>query len=53
MNPANSSEAMAEVDNDIDEGADIVMVKPGMPFLDMVKQISKQFDIPVSVYQVS
>ena len=53
MNPANSSEAMAEVDNDIDEGADIVMVKPGMPFLDMVKQISKQFDVPVSVYQVS
>ena len=53
MNPANSSEAMSEVDNDIDEGADIVMVKPGTPYLDMVKQVSSQFDIPVSVYQVS
>ena len=53
MNSANASEAMAEVDNDIDEGADIIMVKPGMPYLDMVKQISNQFDVPVSVYQVS
>lgn len=53
MNPANSSEAIGEVDNDIDEGADIVMVKPGTPYLDMVKQVSSQFDIPVSVYQVS
>ena len=53
MNSANASEAMAEVDNDIDEGADIIMVKPGMPYLDMVKQISNQFDVPISVYQVS
>ena len=53
MNPANSSEAMSEVDNDIDEGADIIMVKPGSPYLDMVKQVSSQFEIPVSVYQVS
>jgi porphobilinogen synthase len=53
MNPANSSEAMSEVDNDIDEGADIIMVKPGTPYLDMVKQVSSQFEIPVSVYQVS
>ena len=53
MNPANSSEAMSEVDNDIDEGADIIMVKPGTPYLDMVKQVSSQFDVPVSVYQVS
>lgn len=53
MNPANSSEAIGEVDNDIDEGADIVMVKPGTPYLDMVKLVSSQFDIPVSVYQVS
>mgnify|MGYP000005033848 CR=1 FL=1 len=53
MNPGNSSEAMSEVDNDIDEGADIIMVKPGTPYLDMVKQVSSQFEIPVSVYQVS
>ena len=53
MNPANSSEAISEVDNDIDEGSDIIMVKPGTPYLDMVKQVSSQFDIPVSVYQVS
>lgn len=53
MNPANASEAMDEVDNDIDEGADIIMVKPGMPYLDMVRQISSEFDVPVSVYQVS
>ena len=53
MNPANSSEAMAEVDNDIDEGADIIMVKPGTPYLDMVQKVSQQFDVPVSVYQVS
>jgi porphobilinogen synthase len=53
MNPANSSEAMSEVDNDIDEGADIIMVKPGTPYLDIVKQVSSQFEIPVSVYQVS
>ena len=53
MNPANASEAMGEVDNDIDEGADIIMVKPGMPYLDMVRQISSEFDVPVSVYQVS
>jgi porphobilinogen synthase len=44
---------MGEVDNDIDEGADIIMVKPGMPYLDMVRQISSEFDVPVSVYQVS
>ena len=53
MNPANATEAMGEVDNDIDEGADIIMVKPGMPYLDMVRQISSEFDVPVSVYQVS
>ena len=53
MNPANAAEAMGEVDNDIDEGADIIMVKPGMPYLDMVRQISSEFDVPVSVYQVS
>ncbi len=53
MNPANSSEAISEVDNDIDEGADIIMVKPGTPYLDIVKQVSSQFDIPVCVYQVS
>ena len=49
----NQNEAIKESLEDIYEGADIVMVKPGMPYLDMVKQISKQFDVPVSVYQVS
>ena len=53
MNPANLQEALREVEQDIEEGADIVMVKPGMPYLDVVKAVSDKFNIPVSVYNVS
>ncbi|MGC6428367.1 MAG: porphobilinogen synthase [Flavobacteriales bacterium] len=53
MDPCNSSEGLIEVSNDINEGADIVMVKPGMPYLDMVRLVKDNFDTPVSVYQVS
>ncbi len=50
---ANSDEAMREVAQDIDEGADMVMVKPGMPYLDIVRRVRDEFDIPVFAYQVS
>ncbi|MFN7876067.1 MAG: porphobilinogen synthase [Pirellula sp.] len=53
MNPANSDEAMREVALDIQEGADTVMVKPGMPYLDIVRRIKDSFEVPVAVYQVS
>ena len=50
---ANSDEAMREVAQDIDEGADIVMVKPGMPYLDIVRRVRDSFNVPVFAYQVS
>jgi porphobilinogen synthase len=53
MNPANSLEALNEVAMDIEEGADIVMVKPGMPYLDIISKIKKEFKIPTFAYQVS
>jgi porphobilinogen synthase len=53
MNPANSDEALREVALDISEGADIVMVKPGMPYLDIVRRLYESFPVPVAVYQVS
>jgi porphobilinogen synthase len=53
MNPANSDEAIREVALDIEEGADIVMVKPGMPYLDIVRRLKDHFSIPIAVYQVS
>ncbi|MCH2450000.1 MAG: porphobilinogen synthase [Gracilimonas sp.] len=53
MNPANVEEALREVELDINEGADIVMVKPGMPYLDVVRSVKQNFNIPVSVYNVS
>ncbi len=53
MNPANSDEAIREVALDIQEGADIVMVKPGMPYLDIVRRLHDNFSIPIAVYQVS
>jgi porphobilinogen synthase len=53
MNPANSEEAIREVALDIQEGADIVMVKPGMPYLDIVRRLHDNFSIPIAVYQVS
>jgi porphobilinogen synthase len=53
MDPANSDEALREVGLDIDEGADMVMVKPGMPYLDIVRRVKETFGVPTFVYQVS
>lgn len=53
MDPANSDEALRETAFDIDEGADIVMVKPGMPYLDIVRRLNDHFPVPIAVYQVS
>ena len=53
MNPANSLEALNEVAMDIEEGADIVMVKPGMPYLDIISRIKEEFKVPTFAYQVS
>jgi porphobilinogen synthase len=53
MNPANSDEALHEVALDISEGADMVMVKPGMPYLDIVRRVKDEFKMPTFVYQVS
>ncbi|ABN92581.1 delta-aminolevulinic acid dehydratase [Burkholderia pseudomallei MSHR338] len=53
MDPANSDEALREVRLDIDEGADMVMVKPGMPYLDIVRRVKDEFRYPTYVYQVS
>jgi porphobilinogen synthase len=50
---ANSDEAMREVEQDIAEGADMVMVKPGMPYLDVLRRVKDEFDVPVFAYQVS
>ena len=53
MDPANSDEALSEVELDLDEGADMVMVKPGMPYLDIVRRVKDTFEAPTFVYQVS
>jgi porphobilinogen synthase len=53
MDPANSGEALREVAMDISEGADTVMVKPGLPYLDIVRRVKDNFDVPVFAYQVS
>jgi len=53
MDPANSDEALHEVAQDIEEGADMVMVKPGMPYLDIVRRVKDTFEIPTYAYQVS
>ncbi|MDK8346671.1 porphobilinogen synthase [Brevibacterium sp. UMB1308A] len=53
QNPANGREALTEVALDVDEGADIVMVKPGMPYLDVLAQVSESVTVPVWAYQVS
>jgi len=53
MDPANSDEALREVALDIEEGADMVMVKPGMPYLDMVRRVKDEFGVPTYAYQVS
>jgi porphobilinogen synthase len=53
MDPANTDEALWEVSLDLEEGADMVMVKPGMPYLDIVRRVKDQFGAPTFVYQVS
>jgi porphobilinogen synthase len=53
MDPANSNEALREVAQDIDEGADIVMVKPGLPYLDIIYRVKETFGLPTFAYQVS
>lgn len=53
MDPANSNEALHEVALDLSEGADMVMVKPGMPYLDIVRRVKDEFQAPTFVYQVS
>ena len=53
MEPGESGEALREVGIDLDEGADIVMIKPGMPYLDIVRRVKDQFAAPTFVYQVS
>jgi porphobilinogen synthase len=53
MDPANSEEALREVSLDLDEGADMVMVKPGMPYLDIVRRVRDTFGVPTFAYQVS
>ena len=53
MDPANSEEALREVALDIAEGADSVMVKPGLPYLDIIRRVKERFEIPVFAYQVS
>jgi porphobilinogen synthase len=53
MDPANTDEALREVALDLDEGADMVMVKPGLPYLDIVRRVKEEFGAPTFVYQVS
>ena len=53
MDPANRFEAIRETQMDVDEGADIVMVKPGLAYLDIVREIKNEVDVPIAVYQVS
>ena len=53
MNPANAEEALHEVAMDLAEGADMVMVKPGMPYLDIIHRVKARFEVPVFAYQVS
>ena len=53
MDPANTDEALREVELDIAEGADMVMVKPGLPYLDVVRRVKDRFGVPTFAYQVS
>jgi porphobilinogen synthase len=53
MDPANSDEALHECAMDLNEGADIIMVKPGMPYLDIVRRVKDELKAPTFVYQVS
>jgi porphobilinogen synthase len=53
MNPANAAEALWEVQLDLEEGADMVMVKPAMPYLDVLRAVKDMFGVPTAAYQVS
>ena len=53
MDPANADEALREVQADIEEGADIVMVKPAMPYLDIIRRVKDTFGLPTAAYNVS
>jgi porphobilinogen synthase len=53
LNPANLQEALREVELDVKEGADIIMIKPGMPYLDIVRAVADRIHLPIAVYQVS
>ncbi|HEX3542942.1 MAG TPA: porphobilinogen synthase [Candidatus Acidoferrum sp.] len=53
MDPANAREALKEVEMDLDEGADMVMVKPALPYLDIIRRVRDEFDVPVAAYNVS
>ena len=53
MDPPNGDEAMREVALDLDEGADIVMVKPALPYLDLIYRVKHEFNVPVAAYNVS
>ena len=53
MDPANSNEALREVELDLEEGADMVMVKPGMPYLDIIRRVKETFEVPTFAYHVS
>jgi len=53
MNPANAREAIDEINMDIEEGADMIMIKPGMPYLDIIKTAKEYFNVPICAYQVS
>jgi delta-aminolevulinic acid dehydratase/porphobilinogen synthase len=53
MNPANSDEALHEVGLDLAEGADMVMVKPALPYLDVIRRVRDEFQVPTLAYQVS
>jgi porphobilinogen synthase len=53
MDPANSDEAIREMNLDVEEGADILMVKPALPYLDIIRRAKEEFDLPVAAYNVS
>lgn len=53
MDPGNVREALKEVALDIEEGADMVMVKPALPYLDVIRRVREEFDVPVGAYNVS
>jgi porphobilinogen synthase len=53
MDPANGREAMREIELDLEEGADMIMVKPAMPYLDIIRQARERFEVPIAAYQVS